>query len=57
MAVKKKPQATITYKVNQQLSDIVSTSGMLDDSAAREDWDWRGPSFDLDGAVRKPLLA
>jgi len=43
--------------VNQQLSDIVSTSGMLDDSAAREDWGWRGPYFDLDGAVRKPLLA
>jgi threonine 3-dehydrogenase len=51
-AVKKvKPEATITFKPNQQLSDIVHTFGILDDTAAREDWNWPGAAFDLDKTV------
>ncbi|WP_028215571.1 NAD-dependent epimerase/dehydratase family protein [Paraburkholderia mimosarum] len=41
----------ITFKVNQTLSDIVHTFGILDDSAAREDWGWKGASFNLDQTV------
>jgi len=45
------PDAAITYKVNQQLSDTVRSFGVLDDSAAREDWGWTGESFGLSKAV------
>ncbi len=48
----KKSGATITFKVNQKLTDTVSSFGILDDSAAREDWGWEGLSFDdLDKTV------
>ncbi|MEY9575827.1 threonine 3-dehydrogenase [Bradyrhizobium diazoefficiens] len=47
-----KPDASITYKVNQQLSDTVRSFGVLDDSVAREDWGWTGESFGLQKAVR-----
>jgi threonine 3-dehydrogenase len=47
----RKPDAKITYKVNQQLSDTVHTFGILDDSVARQDWGWTGASFDLGKAV------
>jgi hypothetical protein len=47
-----KPDAVITYNVNQQLSDIVYTFGILDDCAAREDRGWRGESFGLSKAVK-----
>ena len=51
-AVKKaKPDATITFKANQDLSEIIRTFGILDDSAARSDWEWQGPSFDMDKTV------
>jgi threonine 3-dehydrogenase len=46
-----KPDAVITFNVNPPLSDIVRSFGILDDSAAREDWGWPGASFDLDGTV------
>jgi threonine 3-dehydrogenase len=45
---KVKPGAVITYKENKQLSDTVHTFGILDDTAAREDWGWKGASFDMD---------
>lgn len=51
-AVKKaEPGAVITYKENKQLSDIVHTFGILEDTAARNDWGWTGASFDMDKAA------
>jgi len=47
-----KPDAAVTYKVNQQLSDTVRGFGVLDDTAAREDWGWTGESFGLGKAVK-----
>ena len=47
-----KPDASITYKVNQQLSDTVRSFGVLDDSVARQDWGWTGESFGLRKAVK-----
>ena len=48
----KKPAAAISFKVNQKLTDIVSSFGILDDSAARNDWGWEGLTFDdLDKTV------
>jgi nucleoside-diphosphate-sugar epimerase len=49
---RRRPQAAITYNVDQQLADVVHTFGILDDSAARADWGWRGAAFDLDKAVK-----
>jgi threonine 3-dehydrogenase len=43
--------AEITFRVNQPLQDIVHTFGILDDTAAREDWGWRGEWLDLEKAV------
>ena len=42
----RKPTASISFKVNQNLTDIVSSFGILDDSAARADWGWEGLTYD-----------
>jgi len=47
-----KLDAKITYKVNQQLSDTVRGFGVLDDTAAREDWQWTGESFGLEKTMK-----
>jgi threonine 3-dehydrogenase len=52
IGVKPDAQKMLTFEVNQQLSDIVHTFGILDDSVAREDWGWTGESFGLPGAVQ-----
>jgi threonine 3-dehydrogenase len=51
--ITRKSDAKITYQANQQLLDTVHTFGILDDSAAREDWGWAGARFDLKLAVNK----
>lgn len=46
-----KADSVITYTENKLLSDIVRTFGILDDSMARQDWDWQGAKFDLPATV------
>lgn len=49
-AVRKiKPEADIKFdRLNPQLDQTVRGFGILDDSAAREDWEWQGVQRDLD---------
>lgn len=46
-----KADAVITFKPNQQLSNIIKTFGFLDDTMAHEDWGWKGATFDMDKTV------
>jgi threonine 3-dehydrogenase len=56
-AVKRyKPSAgAITYKENPDLTKIVQSFGILDDTAAREDWGWRGDYVDGVEALNKTV--
>ena len=45
------PKAEITYNPDKGLLEIVHTFGILDDSAARDDWSWPGAAYDLPKAV------
>lgn len=42
-----KPGAVITYTVNPGLTTTVKSFGILKDDAARQDWGWTGPAYDL----------
>jgi threonine 3-dehydrogenase len=44
-------QGIITYNPNPVLTTTVKTFGILDDTAARKNWEWRGAQFDLEKTI------
>jgi len=44
-------EGIITYKPNPVLTTTVKTFGILDDTAAKKNWGWKGARFDLEKTI------
>ena len=44
-------EGIITYNPNPVLTTTVKPFGILDDSAARKNWQWKGAQYDLEKAI------